>query len=135
MRNMRDHIEHAPHTELQHVNKHVKRKTPTHISTLKPTYPNQKDTKPRHITYTKQDIQKIKEYIMAKPQTLKRCKHNQKHSTNRICKHQRKNNACLMSTHNYFDRELSVYKNRASTIKSKCFNRSNKFTTQIEITM
>ena len=102
----------------------------THINTLNPTYPIQKDTNTRHITYTKQIIRNIKQYIHAKAQTIQRCKQNQKHVKQwNMYKHQRENNACLMSAHKYYDRGLSVYKNRASTIKSKCFNRSNKCAT------
>ena len=114
----------------------LKENTPTHINALMPTYPIQKDPKTRHITYTKQIIRSITQYIHAKAQTIQRCKQNQKHVKQcNIYKHQRENNACLMSAHKYYDRGLSVCKNRASTRKSKCFNQSNKFTTQVEITM
>ena len=55
MRNMRDHIEHAPHTELQHVNKRVKGKntnTHKHTQTHIPK-PEGHKTKTYHIHKTK----------------------------------------------------------------------------------
>ena len=130
LRNTWAHSEHATYKITTREQNLLNENTPTHINTLNPTYPIQKDTNTRHITYTKQIIRNIKQYIHAKAQTIQRCKQNQKHVKQwNMYKHQRENNACLMSAHKYYDRGLSVYKNRASTIKLKCFNRSNKFTT------
>ena len=120
-------IANTPHTELQHVNKHVKGK---HTNTYKRTQahiPNPEG--PKNKTYYIHKTNHTEHHTIhtCKAQTIQRCKQNQKHVKQcNIYKHQRENNACLMSTHKYFDRVLSVYKNRAATIKSKCFNRSNR---------